>query len=338
VLALIACIAAISFIFASAAGLAVDGGTIQAQSIHGGPHAGGPAVPPECAGMSFAMTVVGTDGDDVITAANGGSLIFGRGGNDTIAGGNGKDCITGGDGDDLLDGGGGADALLGGPGDDTIQGGNGPDLIVGGDGVDQCDGGNGADAISDCEGPSPATAPREAIDGDVTDPDRPHADGGQRVPDDPVTPTPDPRAGRERLLEPCPGDADCVIYVVRPGDNLVSIVRFFEVSLADTLDLNPWLDGAAYLPMGAELRLPRPDWLPGRPSEPGSSTTPMATATATPAPDPTPDPAVVPTPEATPDPTLDPTPDPTPERTPEPTADPGADATPDPLPEPTPTA
>jgi hypothetical protein len=330
VLAFVACFAALSLVVASAAHLIVDGGTLQVQTIPGGPDLGGPAAPPECSGMTFATTVVGTDGDDVMTAANGGSLIFGSGGNDTIEGGNGKDCLVGGDGDDSLDGGGGADVLLGGRGNDTIEGGNGSDVLVGGDDVDDCDGGNGADEIAGCEEPSPETGRTAGIDAGEPDPGRPHADGGQR-PNVPGTPMPDPRADRELLLEPCPDRADCVIYVVRRGDNLVSIVRFFEVSLGETIALNPWLEGAAYLPIGVELRMPWPDWLPGRPGEPNRSATPTVSPTETPVPDattkPTPGPTPDPTPEPTPEPTLDPTPEPTPEPTPDPTPEP----TPEPI-------
>ena len=64
-----------------------------------------PPTPPECADMKFSQVIVGTPGDDVIHAGNGGALVFGLGGNDTITGGNGKDCLVGGDGNDTLVGG-----------------------------------------------------------------------------------------------------------------------------------------------------------------------------------------------------------------------------------------
>ena len=305
-----------SLVVASSAALLVDGGTLQVQIIHGGPDVGGPATPAECAGLSFARTIVGTDGPDVIPAANGGALIFGKGGDDTIAGGNGRDCIVGGDGNDVINGGNGADILLGGRGDDTIAGGNGPDVIDGGEGTDACDGGNGPDVISACEAagsvPDPAVdarvPPRQAehpSDPDATDID-PRELGRQR----------EAREDRSGLLDPCPDGADCVVYVVRSGDNLVSIVRFFDVSMTETLELNPWLEEAEHLPVGVDLRLPWPHWLPGRPADDALPMAPPPTADPTPAP--TPDPTPHPIPEPTPPPTPEPTPQPTPEPTPTP--------------------
>ncbi len=105
-----------------------------------------PPTPPECAGMTFAEVIVGTEGDDTIRAGNGRTLVFGLGGNDTIYGGNGKDCLVGGDGDDILVGGNGKDVLLGGEGDDTLYGGGDADVIDGGNGRDLLDGGPGIDA------------------------------------------------------------------------------------------------------------------------------------------------------------------------------------------------
>ena len=105
-----------------------------------------PTTPPECDGMKFSQVIVGTPGDDVIHAGNGGALVFGLGGNDIIYGGNGKDCLVGGDGNDALIGGNGKDVLLGGDGDDTLYGGGDGDVIEGGNGKDLIDGGDGTDA------------------------------------------------------------------------------------------------------------------------------------------------------------------------------------------------
>ena len=135
-----------------------------------------PPTPPECAGMTFSQVIVGTSGDDVIDAGNGGDLVFGLGGNDTINGGNGKDCLVGDDGNDILIGGNGKDVLLGGSGNDTlygggngvvVNGGNGKDLIDGGDGTDDCHGTDN-DTFVNCEtrsmtaGPNP-TAPTNPV-------------------------------------------------------------------------------------------------------------------------------------------------------------------------------
>ncbi|MHB8891845.1 MAG: signal peptidase I [Candidatus Limnocylindrales bacterium] len=135
-----------------------------------------PPTPPECAGMTFSEVIVGTEGDDVIVAGNGGALVFGLGGNDTLSGGNGKDCIVGGDGNDTLVGGNGKDVLLGGEGNDTLhgdgdgdvlEGGNGKDLLNGGDDTDTCYG-TSKDVFVGCEtfaeaGATPVPAPVDMV-------------------------------------------------------------------------------------------------------------------------------------------------------------------------------
>lgn len=88
-----------------------------------------------CAGLE--PTIVGTEGDDVLTGTNGPDVIMGLGGDDDITGLNGDDVICGGAGDDQLSGGNGDDILLGGFGDDLIVGGNGADDLIGGPGWDQ---------------------------------------------------------------------------------------------------------------------------------------------------------------------------------------------------------
>jgi hypothetical protein len=308
----------VSFAAASAGALNVNGGTLHVFTINGGPDVGdpgvgGPDAPAECLDMTFAQTIVGTPGDDIIPATNGAAVIFGLGGNDTIAGGNGKDCIVGGEGDD------------------TITGGNGRDYIDGGNGTDDCDGGDSSlNEIVNCETNSPG--PSETIQPEMT----PGATG---------TATPGPGEtpnDRADLLQPCPDGADCVIYVIRAGDNLFSIVRFFDVPTSDTLALNPWLAEASHLPVGVDLRLPWPEWLPGRPGvvppdptpgEPSADPTPSAqpsaepTASAEPAPTAEPTPADSPSPTADPAPTADPpqTPSPSPAASPDPTAQPTAE-------------
>lgn len=70
-------------------------------------------------------------------------------------------------------------------------------------------------------------------------------------------PTPRPSSDRYALLSPCPDAADCWIYVVRTGDNLVSIARYFGVPFDEVTDLNPWTN-TTQLVAGQELRLPPP--------------------------------------------------------------------------------
>jgi uncharacterized delta-60 repeat protein len=87
------------------------------------------------------VTIVGTNGPDVITGTGKADVIHGLGGDDTINGGDGDDIICGGSGDDILNGGPGNDTLVAGLGRDTLNG--GPSLVIGGsDGTDICLGSN----------------------------------------------------------------------------------------------------------------------------------------------------------------------------------------------------
>jgi hypothetical protein len=70
------------------------------------------------------------------------------------------------------------------------------------------------------------------------------------------TPTPPPRSARYDLLTQCPDAPNCWIYVVRSGDNLSSIARYFGVPLKTVQNMNPWLKNG--LKVGRELRIPPP--------------------------------------------------------------------------------
>ncbi len=112
------------------------------------------------------MTLVATEGADVlngssaadtINALGGDDLVFARAGNDTVDGGAGNDNVNGGDGDDQLSGGTGNDTLRGDIGSDVLQGGDGHDRLLGEAGNDTLagqagddwlDGGTGADSMS----------------------------------------------------------------------------------------------------------------------------------------------------------------------------------------------
>ena len=61
-------------------------------------------------------------------------MLYGGPGNDTLVGGNGDDILSGGPGDDTITGGRGNDILIGGPGQDHLDGGGGGDTIYAQDG------------------------------------------------------------------------------------------------------------------------------------------------------------------------------------------------------------
>jgi len=67
--------------------------------------------PPTCDGR--VATIVGTEGDDILTGTMGDDVIVGLGGNDQISGKEGKDYICGGDGNDVIQGNRGPDIIYG---------------------------------------------------------------------------------------------------------------------------------------------------------------------------------------------------------------------------------
>jgi Ca2+-binding RTX toxin-like protein len=82
--------------------------------------------------------IQGTDGDDTINGGAGADVLNGNGGNDRVSGSTGADTIRGAGGNDNLNGGPGRDTLHGGAGNDVIAGGANPDQIRGGPGADAC--------------------------------------------------------------------------------------------------------------------------------------------------------------------------------------------------------
>jgi Ca2+-binding RTX toxin-like protein len=88
----------------------------------------------------------GTNGDDLIDAADGNDTVFASDGDDVVLAGDGNDRVFGGDGDDLIVGEDGDDFLRGGSGDDLIFGSAGEDTINGDVGDDQIIGADIIDA------------------------------------------------------------------------------------------------------------------------------------------------------------------------------------------------
>ena len=101
--------------------------------------------------LTNVETLSATDGGaDVITAGNGGNVIFGGSGADRITVGSGANVILGDNGRAVFTSGvltmiESTDGAFG--GDDTISGGNGDDVVIGGFGADQIAMGDGSDII-----------------------------------------------------------------------------------------------------------------------------------------------------------------------------------------------
>lgn len=104
---------------------------------------GSPVV--KCRGVP--ATIVGTDGDDVLTGTDSVDVIAGLAGNDTINALAGNDLVCGGDGDDTINSGDGADRVYSGNGNDTVDGGNQSDRLYGGAGDDNLLGSGGNDKL-----------------------------------------------------------------------------------------------------------------------------------------------------------------------------------------------
>lgn len=115
------------------------------------------------AGLAWAKTDTGNNGDNHIVGTDGQDQLYGAGGDDTIRGLEDDDLEYGGAGEDRLWGGLGDDGiedediaddagLYGQNGPDTLYGGNGDDYLVGGLGADVLRGGDHNDTLDARDG------------------------------------------------------------------------------------------------------------------------------------------------------------------------------------------
>ena len=87
-------------------------------------------------GQQGSDLIIGTDGNDAISAYGGADYVFGRDGADVIDAGDGNDYAYGGKGSDVINGGEGNDTLFGDEGNDILVGDKGNDRLIGGAGAD----------------------------------------------------------------------------------------------------------------------------------------------------------------------------------------------------------
>jgi hypothetical protein len=80
-----------------------------------------PSVDGVCRVSAAVCSILGTDGDDVLTGSPFDDILCGLGGDDRLDGGDGDDVLLGGEGDDELVGGEGEDCIVGGPGADRAD-------------------------------------------------------------------------------------------------------------------------------------------------------------------------------------------------------------------------
>ena len=97
-------------------------------------------------------TIVGTNGNDVLSGTSGADVIVGFRGKDVINSGGGNDIVCAGGGADEVDGGAGNDKIFGQGGPDELSGGDGKDRIKGGGGNDSMFGGSGDDNLNGQKG------------------------------------------------------------------------------------------------------------------------------------------------------------------------------------------
>ncbi|MDW8008568.1 MAG: hypothetical protein RMK67_03255 [Chloroflexota bacterium] len=85
--------------------------------------------PPQCNSIRSSLQRIVYIGGSPGSPGNQSELVLGTSGNNSISAGGGNDCVLGGGGNDSLSGGNVNDVLIGGPGTDTVNGGAGTNDI-----------------------------------------------------------------------------------------------------------------------------------------------------------------------------------------------------------------